>query len=102
MEYGSASKSNVSTDLSRTNLRGIYQPSSRVVGFERKDKIAKRRECGCVTSDRIVHVQGGDVAVPHSVRLLGQDKEVMAVQMNRVWDRRRSDIILLDHPVLPL
>ena len=92
----------VRTVFSALFVRRTYEPSSRVVRFERKDEIAERRKRGCITSDRSVHVQGRDVAIPHSVRLLRQDEEVVTVQMNGMWHGRRSDIVLLDHPVLPL
>jgi hypothetical protein len=49
---------NVRKDLSATNVHRTYKPCSRVVRFERKDEITERRKRGCITSDRIVHVQG--------------------------------------------
>jgi hypothetical protein len=90
------------THLSATNEGRTYEPCSRVVGFERKNEIAERWKRSCITSDRIVHVQRRNVAIPHSVRLLRQDEEVVTVQMDGMWHGRCSNIVLLDHPVLPL
>lgn len=92
----------IRTESSATKAHMTYEPCSGVIRFEREDEIAKRWKCGCVTSDRIVHVQRRDVAVPYSVCLLRQNEEVVTVQMDRMWHRRCSDIVLLDHPVLPL
>ena len=92
----------ISTDLSGTMKCGPYQPCARIVRFERKDKISLRWKGSCVASNRVVHVQSRDVAVPDSVCLLGQDEEVVTVQMNGMRNRRRSYIVLLNDPVLPL
>lgn len=81
----------------------MHEPGARVVGLEGKDEVAFRWKGGGVATDWVVGFQKRCIAGPLGVLRLGEDVEVVTVQVDGMWEGRSCGVsVLLDHPVLPL
>lgn len=80
----------------------MHEPRAWVVGLEGEDEVAGGGEGGGVAADGVVGLKARDIAGPLGACLLVEDVEIMAVEMDGVREWGRGDVVLLDHPVLPL
>lgn len=82
----------------------VHEPGAWVVGFESQDEVASSGEISRVATDGVVRSESRNVAIPDRVFYLGEDVEVVAVEMDGVgkWWRCVVGRVLLNYPVLPL
>jgi hypothetical protein len=81
----------------------VHEPGARVVRLKSKDEVAFRWESSSITTNRIIGFQKRGIAGPLCVFRLGEDVEVVTVQVDWMREGRRCDVcVLLDYPVLPL
>jgi hypothetical protein len=74
----------------------LTKPRPRIIRLKRQHQIPLSRQRRRIAPYRIIHLQRRDIAVPLRTLSLGQDVEVVAVQMDRVGERRRSSGLLDD------
>lgn len=70
----------------------VDEPCTGVVQLEGDGEVAVTREGSDVTTRRVDHVQGGDVAGPHA-GVLAEDEEVVAVQVDGVVDAEAGVVL---------
>lgn len=92
--HGDGDVALVLDELERQALAGVpgdvavHEPRARVVELEGEREVAVARERGRVPARRVLDVEARRVAV-EDARGLGQDPEVVAVEVDRVGDAAR-------------